>query len=177
MLRGHPISSGQYSNGDRLLTLVCHNDHLVKWLLSHGAVAADPFDLDSFNTPPILERVASVGSVSTFKLLKDHGAQITRRVLHRAVESAAYAEKRENFEERMKMVRFLVEDASCDVNGMDVVEGQQLPNYWGTPAAYAVHNGPGSDREGQVVELVGYLLEVSDYESSNAFNLEMQLTL
>ena len=147
--------------------MVCENEHLVNWLLSRGAVAADPPDLDSFNTPPILERVASSGSVSTFKILRDLGAQITRRVLHRAVQSAAYAENREMFEERMTMVKFLVEDAGCDVNAMDVAQGQQLPNHWGTPAAYAMQYAqPNSDRAGQVVELIGYLLEVgltSDY--------------
>ncbi|KAL6716619.1 hypothetical protein ACLMJK_006187 [Lecanora helva] len=150
-------SESQNSNGDRLLTMVCDSENLVNWLLSHGAVAADPPDLDSFSTPPILERVASTGSISTFRLLRDNGAQITQRLLHRAVQSAAYSGDRETFEERMKMVRFLVEDLGCDVNAMDVVEGQQLPNHWGTPAAYAMQTG--YQPADQKVELIKYLLE------------------
>lgn len=54
--------------------------------------------------------------------------------------------------ERMAMVRFLVEEFGADVNGMDVREGQRLPNHWGTPAAYAVHaNGEEGDRGREVV--------------------------
>lgn len=57
------------------------------------------------------------------------------------------------------MVKFLVEECGADVNGMDVEEGQRLPNHWGTPAAYAVHANGGEGDRGR--EVVGWLLEVS----------------
>lgn len=59
----------------------------------------------------------------------------------------------------MAMVKFLVEECGADVNGMDVVDGQRLPNHWGTPAAYAVHANWEKGDRGR--EVVGWLLEVS----------------
>lgn len=59
----------------------------------------------------------------------------------------------------MAMVKLLVEECGADVNGMDVAEGQRLPNHWGTPAAYAVHANWGEGDRGR--EVVGWLLEVS----------------
>lgn len=94
----------------------------------------------------------------TFKLLQQHGAQVTRRVLHRAVEAAAFAKTPEKRAERMEMVRYLVEECGCDVNGMDV-EQWIAGDCWGTPAAYAVH-ASGAHGEG-AAKVVRWLLEVS----------------
>lgn len=67
----------------------------------------------------------------------------------------------EEFETRMGLVRFLVEEMGRDVNGMDVdVEaGERLGNHYGTPLNYVAH-GSGGAGEGQE-RLVRYLLEVS----------------
>lgn len=67
----------------------------------------------------------------------------------------------EEFEMRMGLVRFLVEEMSRDVNGMDVdVEaGERLGNHYGTPLNYVAH-GSGGVGEGQE-RVVKYLLEVS----------------
>ena len=79
----------------------------------------------------------------------EKGAKLGRRTLHRAVEGASSGET-----ERMEMVRFLVEEVGCDVNGMDMPEDKRYPAYYGTPLNYAARC-PGA------VEVVKYLLEVS----------------
>ncbi len=120
---------------------------------------ADPPDLDPFVATPLLEAVAGKGFVATFKLLRERGAQLGRRSLHRIVEGAAFAGSEGRAEKDGDMVRFLVEDCGADVNGRDVREGQSLPNHGGTPAAYAVHANGGLGDRGR--EVVGRLLEVS----------------
>lgn len=57
----------------------------------------------------------------------------------------------------MEIVRFLVEEIGEDVNAMDVDEGQQMPNHWGVPMAYAAPAGNGEGDGG--VEVVRWLLE------------------
>ena len=66
----------------------------------------------------------------------------------------------EEFEMRMGLVRFLVEERGCDVNGMDVdVEaGERLGNHYGTPLNYVAHGSRGAE-QGQE-RVVRYLLEV-----------------
>ena len=61
-------------------------------------------------------------------------------------------------EKRMALVRFLVEDLECDVNGMDVEEGQKFGNHYGTPINYVAHGSGGGKSAERVVR---YLLEVS----------------
>lgn len=89
------------------------------------------------------------------KLLLEHGAVLGRRTLHRAVESAAYASP-ESRAQKMEMVRFLVDEQGVAINGMDTPEGEQRPNHWGVPIAYAVPATSGEGDEG--VEVVRYLL-------------------
>ena len=98
----------------------------------------------------MLDCVAKGGTVGTFRLLVEHGAKLGRRTLHRAVEGASSSSS----SERMEMVRFLVEEVGCDVNGMDMPEDKRYPAHYGTPLNYAAHMG------GEV-EIVRYLLEVS----------------
>ena len=77
--------------------------------------------------------------------------------MHSAVESAAFAARNGESEkeaQNMEMVRFLVGEIGCDVNGMDVPEGLMPGNHFGTPLNYAAHAGGG---EG----VVKYLLDVS----------------
>ena len=145
---------------ESLLDLALPWPRLVAWCLAHGASVLDPPDLNPLSTPPLLEAAASKASLETFKLLQQHGAKLTRRVLHRAVEAAAYAGGGDGGGERMALVKYLVEEAGCDVNALDVEAGKQFPNHWGTPMAYAVHVSHGGGLGcGRVV--VGFLLEVS----------------
>ena len=105
----------------------------------------------------MLEVVSRRGTVATFKLLIDHGALLGLRCLHTAVESAAFAARNNELEkeaQRMAMVRFLVEELQCNVNGMDVPEGLTPRNHFGTPLNYAAHTGGGE-------EVARYLLAVS----------------
>ena len=141
--------SSQVLDGGYLIYYLADSYPLVQWCLSHGAHVTYP-DADP-TTPPLLEVVAKRGSVETFKLLQEHGAPLGKRILHRAVERAAYADTPEKLVQSMEMVRFLVEEVGLDVNGMDA-EGR--PNFYGTPVNYAAHAGGGK-------EVVEYLLEVS----------------
>lgn len=161
------------TSGSSLLALICHNHDLVTWALAHGAdpnpEATEADQPPTSNNPlpptPVLETIASKGSVRTVKLLRTHGARLGRRCLHRAVESAAFAtaaprtgkrEEDEEKEKRMEMVKHLVEVEGADVNALDVdVEvGEKRPNHWGTPIAYAVHASSGGGASREVVELL-----------------------
>ena len=86
--------------------------------------------------------------ISTFKSLMEAGAKMGRRTLHLAVASAS-----SNKPKRMEMVRFLVEEIGCDVNGKDMPEDKRYPLHFGTPINYAARGG--------AVEAMKYLLEVS----------------
>ena len=88
----------------------------------------------------------------------EHGAELGRRTLHRAVEGAASVSP-ERRPLKMEMVQFLVEELKVDVNAMDVPDGEQRPNHWGTPMAYAVPIRQGTEDQG--AEVVRYLLSVS----------------
>ena len=99
--------------------------------------------------------------MAVFKLLLDHGAKLGRRTLHMAACSAAAggANRVEIRERNMELVRYLVEEMGCDVNGMDVPDGERYGNHYGTPINYVAHgSGDGSGGEETVVR---YLLEVS----------------
>ena len=54
----------------------------------------------------------------------------------------------------MALVRFLVEEMGCDVNAMDVPEGEKYGNHYGTPVNYVAHGSGGGEM------VVRYLLEV-----------------
>lgn len=138
-----------------LIYQVCKSDELVRWCLDHGACIA--YSDVEWHTP-LLDYVAGSGNISIFKLLLDHGAKLGRRTLHMAGCSAAVAEP-ESLEQKMKMVRFLVEEMRCDVNGMDVSEGKQHGNHYGTPINYIAHGA--GDRSGGEETVVRYLLDVS----------------
>ena len=130
-----------------LVYRVYRSEELLCWCLDHGA-RVDYSDTEPPGVPPLLEYVGKGGTISTFKLLMENGAKLGRRTLHRAVEGASSGES-----ERMEMVRFLVEEMGCDVNGMDMPEDKRYPAHYGTPLNYAARNA-GAD-------VVKYLLEVS----------------
>lgn len=136
-------------NSPDSLPLVYHvyrSEELLRWCLDHGA-RVDYADTDPPSVPPLLECVGKGGTVSAFKLLMKNGAKLGRRTLHRAVEGASSGAP-----ERMDMVRFLVEEMGCDVNGMDMPEDKRYSAHYGTPLNYAAHKGG-------AVEVVMYLLE------------------
>ncbi|KAI0018008.1 hypothetical protein F4780DRAFT_752828 [Xylariomycetidae sp. FL0641] len=143
--------------GAMLLDHLCHKEDAVKWLLDHGApVDRGQFDPNYGIVPqpaPILETCAAVGSLASFKLLRDKGAPISRRTLHKAARAAAYVgadpsvpEEEEGKrvscgattpaqEERARVIRYLVDDLHLDVNQMD----RDIPVtfHYGTPINYA----------------------------------------
>ncbi len=134
---------------------LCGSLRLVHWCLDHGAHVTYPAVEAQ---TPLLDHVAlySSSTVAVFKLLIERGAKLGRRTLHMAACSAARDdEKTEVLERKMEVVRFLVEEMGCDVDGMDAAEGEKFGGYCGTPVNYVAHGGRG----GEVV--VRYLLEVS----------------
>ncbi|MCJ1374400.1 hypothetical protein MMC20_005632 [Loxospora ochrophaea] len=152
--RGWDVNKKEENNssleGQYLLWEICQSEDLVRWCLDHGALPAHPDD-DPFKTPPLLEVVAANGSISTFRLLTENGAQLGQRTLHRAVESAACMDP-EKRARRMEMVQFLVEERGLDVDARDYPGGQQWPARWGSPMAYAARYPGGG-------EVVRYLLD------------------
>ncbi len=72
-----------------------------------------------------------------------------------ACSAARDDEKTEVLERKMEVVRFLVEELGCDVDGMDAKEGERFGGYYGTPVNYVAHGGRGGEA------VVRYLLEVS----------------
>jgi hypothetical protein len=121
--------------GECLLQLVCNDESLSRWCLDDGA-SVEERQPDPYRCPPLLEIIASVGTVPTFTLLHSRGAQLDPRTLHRAVESAVYCES-ENRSVRISIVRNLVDDLGPDINALDTKE--KMPNPWGTAVYYAGH--------------------------------------
>lgn len=135
--------------GPTLLHHICANESLVRYLLAHNASTTDPHT-DPYSNPPLVETVAATGTVSSLKLFINHGAQLSRRTLHRAVGAVA-GNKRDDLRARMAMVEYLVDELELDVNALDAEE--KLPEHWGTPLCYAAHNARGGE------EVVRFLLE------------------
>ncbi|PSS20716.1 hypothetical protein M430DRAFT_34902 [Amorphotheca resinae ATCC 22711] len=145
---GWDINRSGAGRGKRLLQLVCHDESLVRWCLDHGA-SVDGLHVDPYISPPLLETVASNGTVPIFTLLHSRGAQLGPRTLHCAVASAS-SSSLECLPTRMAMVEYLVDNLGLDVNALDT-DGQ-LPNHWGTPLCYAAKYQRGSK------EVVRFLL-------------------
>jgi hypothetical protein len=121
--------------GECLLQLVCNDESLSRWCLDDGASVEERHP-DPYRCPPLLEIVASVGTVPTFTLLHSRGAQLGPCTLHRAVASAVYCES-ESRSVRISMVRNLVDELGPDINTLDTKE--KMPNHWGTVVYYAGH--------------------------------------
>ncbi|KAL8819391.1 MAG: hypothetical protein Q9191_007745, partial [Dirinaria sp. TL-2023a] len=143
-------------DGQYLIYAICNSEPLVRWCLSHGARVSYP-DADPNLNPPLTEVIATRGTVAILKLVLEHGAELGRRTLHRAVEGAASSSSLERRGPKMELVRFLVEELKVDINLMDVPDGEQRPNHWGTPMAYAVPVRQGTADQGATV--VEYLLK------------------
>ncbi|KAI9776906.1 MAG: hypothetical protein M1835_005382 [Candelina submexicana] len=151
--RGPRRSSPDPSNPDYLIYKVCGSEKLIRWCLDNGAHVAYP-DVEWLT--PLLVAVAMFGNISSVELLLSRGAKFGRRTLHMACLSAA-SRSPERFGQRMEMVRYLVEEKGCDVNGMDMPEGERYGNHYGTPLNYLAHRTVPGDRG--VEEIARYLLE------------------
>ncbi|PVH99988.1 hypothetical protein DM02DRAFT_527931 [Periconia macrospinosa] len=141
----------------------CVEDYdMVAWCLEHGAalkprrqepLSKSVITIAQLECPQILEVVARSGSVATFELLRAKGAPLGWRVLHGAVETATYGptskslesekdsaaaqKSRASHEERMAMVRHLLDIVKIDVNAPDQPAGSNIPgDYNGTPICY-----------------------------------------
>jgi hypothetical protein len=108
--------------------------------------------------PPVLEIAAAEGIVATFELLRARGAPIGRRTLHQAVEQAAiYASsddgsvRTEPFEQRMDMVRHLVDIVGLNVNADGLWPGK----FCSTPLSYVASRNDSKDAR----ELIWFLLD------------------
>jgi hypothetical protein len=127
-----------------------------------------------YGCPPLLEVAASQSTVATFELLRSKGAPLGWRVLHMAASRAAnmpqprgsireqtspansasnermqqHLSDRERArmpEERMAMVRHLVDTLKIDVNARDQPPGGMLGNFHGRPLHYVAHTSRGGD--------------------------------
>jgi hypothetical protein len=138
---------------------------LVAWCLEHGASVYIPSD-----TPPrdangvgqvprmtILERATVDGTVATFELLRAQNPPFSPKLLHRATEKAGMCApkdgeaKSELFEQRMAMVRHLVDVVGCDVNVVATWAGK----WCSTPLCHFANRDDGRDKR----ELISFLLE------------------
>jgi hypothetical protein len=144
-------SRGPDSTDWPLLWCVTRYPDLLEWCLAHGASVDLPGD-----TPPVLEIAAAEGSVATFELLRARGAPLGRRTLHRAVEQAAiYVPSGDSvrtalFEQRMDMVRHLVDIVGLDVNAVEPWPGK----FCSTPLCYVA---PRNNKDAK--ELIWFLLD------------------
>lgn len=154
-----------------LLWHVITDPRMVAWCFKHGAsvipkgqsslkdgtTITDAEDISTYENnvlscPPILEEVAVIGDIELFKLLRDRGAPLGWRPLHRVVRSAAlwspYHHVPENLEKgqvlqggshfarQMTMIRFLIDEVGIDINAADQPKGKRLLNQFGTPLCY-----------------------------------------
>ncbi|MCJ1465296.1 hypothetical protein MMC07_003913 [Pseudocyphellaria aurata] len=108
---------------------------MIKWCFENGAQVSDGAeDRDPLRCSPVTEFFAASSTVFSFELIRAHGAQISQKTLHKAVEGAAtYA--RADKPKRMAMMKYLVEVEGLNVNGLDTDE--RRANHFGTPIAYA----------------------------------------
>lgn len=85
---------------------VVNNEHRVRWCLEHGA---NPNARNKDKTKDILSHAACYGSLSTLRLLDDHGADFARsNALHGAVKGSS--------EERMEIMRWLLDEKAFPIN-------------------------------------------------------------
>ncbi|KAI1075942.1 hypothetical protein F5B20DRAFT_557623 [Whalleya microplaca] len=160
---GWDVNRGR-DDGETVLYYVLHDEAVVRWLVDHGADVAlgdvDYLAQGRFvpRPAPLLEACAERGSLASFRLLLERGAQVSRRTLHCAAltgaesgadPAAVHSEQRlgedaEAFEyrrERERILRFLVEERGLNVNQMDSDVPAQM--HWGTSINYAAKSRAG----------------------------------
>lgn len=125
-------------------------EDLVRWLIEDQGAKVDIGQFDEHyafepHPPPLLETCVHSGiTLSLFKFLESKGARHSRRLLHEAVRAAAQKgiDPAEITNARGLVLRYLVDELGCDVNGMDATVDHVCPNtllgHWGTPLNYAV---------------------------------------
>ena len=166
-----------------LLWRVVGDYDLVYWCLEHGAnvhpstppsLCGKAFEY-YLHCQSVLQSAAESRTLETFELLRSRGAPNGYRMPRGAVQWAykrteptpacEYYKRRgdgkekprlaDSWEERMRMVRFLVEDEGLDVNGSDQPSPKHnLPQHFGKPLAYVMHFQDSDPRE-----VVWYLLD------------------
>ena len=139
---------------------------LVGWCLDHGAIPDPPDDTppDCVGRTPILERAATVADIATFELLRAKGAPLCydNGVLSSAVTAANDHVPETNetpstkYQQRMDMVRHLVDVVGCDVNSTSY--GPYRWRTWGsvcsTPLCWIACHSRGDARD-----LIWFLLD------------------
>lgn len=142
----------------RMRDIACVCELMVGKLLELDATVEHDFP------EPILETCARLGSLTMFKLLRDRGAQVTRRVLHKAAQGAASVgadpsaacptSMPSRLQDRVDVLSYLVEECNMDVNELDDEVGDPIgrSGYWGTPLSYAASEARG-------VRVVTWLLD------------------
>ena len=135
---------------DRVLDDVVDDERMVRWCLEHGAELSDGKEHeDGYRYRFLTEVAAQSATVSCFKLIRAHGAQIGPKTLHMAAKGASWCSP-ERGQERMAMLEYLVNEEQLDVNQRDTDE--RLAGHPGTPIMYAI------DMEGTALA-VKWLLE------------------
>ncbi|OBT65461.1 hypothetical protein VE03_04944 [Pseudogymnoascus sp. 23342-1-I1] len=157
-------TSRGYLGAEPFMWSVVTDIDLVTWCLEHGAsvyprdqepLRDDILTMSQRKCQQILEKAAYSATVATFELLRSKGAPLGWRPLHRAIETTTHyqaypgeeANRREEeekeakesarkYEERMAMVRHLVDVVGIDVNAPDEPPGAGVPDRWGTPICY-----------------------------------------
>lgn len=157
---------------------------LVTWCLEHGAsvfprdqepLRDDIITMSHRKCQQVLEKAAQSATVATFELLRSKGAPLGWRPLHFAIETTTHyqadrgeeanrgeeedkkaKESARNYEERMAMVRHLVDVVGIDVNAPDQPPGRELGGFWGTPICY-IAKSYGLDTDTR--ELAWFLLD------------------
>ena len=161
-------SSGPAMVG-RFLDGVVHDEQMVRWCLEHGAEVSDGKENeDGYRYRALTELAAGVATVSCFKLIRAHGAQLGRRTLHKAVEGAARYSL-EKKQERMAMLEYLVTEERLDVNQLDTDE--QLAGHPGTPIMYAIDSENGADVVSWLLEHGANLNIRSSFDGKDALDL------
>ncbi|KAI9716313.1 MAG: hypothetical protein M1835_004178, partial [Candelina submexicana] len=110
-----------------VLGTVLKDPELVKWFLAHGA------DPNFGKSGLILNLAACISTVSIFKILLQHGADISQSLpLHQAAAAPDDAG-------RIEMLAFLIDEMKLDVDADDWAKG--LFRRLGTPLHYAIESG------------------------------------
>ncbi|KAF9734855.1 hypothetical protein PMIN06_000681 [Paraphaeosphaeria minitans] len=131
---------------------------VVAWCLEHGATLfpirqerlhPNALTQSQLSCSQVLECAAARGSVATFELLRSKGAPLGWRPLHLAVRAAGLAlDRAAEVDERMAMVRHLIDVVGVEVNALDHPVGKRKADRQGTPIVYVAElNGLKNLRE------------------------------